>query len=166
MKINKTAFFRINKRIDHDLYNRFIEFIQKHKLDPTCELALIFDCYGGEAEFAFKMINLMSDSKLHFYGIAYGNVDSSAIPLFLSCQMRINRKLTSSALIHRANKENEDISDIEIRHAEEQTFDLVSSKLEISVLDVYKMANNNTVIDTRHPLGRKFFFYPQSSVGT
>jgi ATP-dependent protease ClpP protease subunit len=148
--------FRINKRIDENLYIRFENFLKGFTdLSRDDFVIIIFDCAGGEIGPSAKIINLMSESQIKFIGIAYNKVHSAAIPIFLSTHVRFGYK-NASSLIHRVKILDSGPSN-EMINFERQVFELISQKLSISVTDVYEMANRDTCITMSHPLGKRFF---------
>jgi len=147
-------FFRLNKIIDEKLFNEFEVFLEKQKNEPIAYI--IFDTKGGELYFATKIIELIGESKIKIFGIAYKQVYSAAIPIFLSTHARFGYE-GASALIHRAEKNNPNVSNADMYKVEKQVFQLISKKLEISLEEVYKMANKKTIVKMSNPLGKKFF---------
>lgn len=149
-------FFFIDRDIDEDLFDDFSEFIIKAETNYPV-VHLLFNSAGGKMIFAAKIINLMiRSSHIEFKGIAIGKVSSATIPIFLATNNR--RSVThSSALIHRATKENENFSSEEIAIMERQFFEYIAQKLELITDEVYEMADEKTVITMDHPLGKKFF---------
>jgi len=161
--MEKHVFFRLNKTINKELFIRFELFLEKIKEKPEIEnVYLMFDTKGGELNFAFKIINLISESKIKFFGIAYKEVHSSAIPIFLLTHVRFGYE-KASALIHRATvkKGPNFSSEKDLRLAEKQVFEIIAEKLSVSVEEVEKLADANnregTCITMDHLLGNKFF---------
>jgi len=143
------------------LFLDFKAFLKKNEGRSDLEyIYLLFDSKGGDTFFAAKMIDLIRENKNKFIGLAYGEVHSAAIQIFLSTHLRFGY-LKASALIHRAKKSNSKVSDKEIKKVEKQIFETIAEKLEISLAAVYKMANKQkgkgTYLDMDHPLGTKFF---------
>ena len=161
--MKKHAFFRLNKTIDKELFERFELFLEKIKEKPEIEnVYLMFDTKGGELNYAFKIIELINESKLKFFGIAYKEVHSSAIPIFLLTHVRFGYE-KASALIHRAKvKKGPDFSsEADLKIAEKQVFEIIANKLFILAKDVENLADANngegTFITMSHSLGNKFF---------
>ena len=152
----KRAFFRLNKRINKNLFLRFEEFVFKNS--GADEIYLVMDSRGGELAYAGKIINLMNSSGKKFLGLAVGKVSSAAIPIFLSTHARYCYG-DAYALIHRARRDKDaDISDEDLFAFEKQILEFIALKLRVSLEDVYEMADNNTVINMKHALGKRFFF--------
>ena len=159
----KNHFFRLNTIIDKELYNRFETFIEKIREKPETEnVYLMFDTPGGELNYAFRIIDLIRESKIKFYGVAYREVHSSAVPIFLSTHVRFGHE-KASALIHRAEikKGPHFSSRKDLKIAEKQVFKKIAKKLSISVKKVEELADANdgegTLITMDHPFGKKFF---------
>ncbi len=148
-------FFRINRRIDLNLLGQFLSFLRKIK-GMTDYVYMVFDTNGGELIAATRMINAMQESGLKFVGIAYREVHSAAIPIFLSCHIRFGYK-EAIALLHRAKSEDEDLSPADLFWAERQIFEIFAQKLKIKLKKVYEIADQNTLINMEHPLGKNFF---------
>lgn len=160
----KNLFFRVNQRIDEEMLARFLTFLDKINSNPNFEpekfIYLIFDTKGGKTFIASKIINLIRNSKIKFFGVAYGKVHSAAIPIFLSCHVRFGYE-NASALLHRAKVEDENVSKEVLEKVEWQILELVAEKLEIPIKKVYKLADEETLITMKHSLGKKFFISSQ-----
>ncbi|MFA6251314.1 MAG: ATP-dependent Clp protease proteolytic subunit [Candidatus Paceibacterota bacterium] len=148
-------FFFIDRDIDEGLFNDFSAFLIKAENNYSV-VHLLFNSTGGKMLFAAKIIKLMIKSGIEFQGIAIGKVSSATIPIFLATSNR-RGVVQSSALIHRASKENEDFSIEEIAIMERQFLEYIAQKLELLIDEVYEMADAKTVITIDHPLGKKFF---------
>ena len=149
-------FFRINKVIDSKLVYNFSNFVQRaYKLNREV-VYIIFDSPGGFLSDSGKIIDIMNASKLKFVGIAYKRVNSAALPIFLSSDVRFGYGETS-ALIHRVEQIDLKTSKFEVQRAEKEVFEILSKKLEIPIENIYEMADKNTVIDLNHSLGKKLF---------
>ncbi len=158
MKKNKNFFFRINRNIDKEMFFRFKAFLKKVEDSGSKHAFILFNTNGGKTFYASKMVNLMLKSKVMVYGVASGDVNSAAIKIFLSTKARfLQNELNPRALIHRAIKEDKNTSQESIEIEEKQSFGLIAKKLEISTEEVFKMADENTILTRRHPLGEKFF---------
>ncbi len=149
-------FFRLNKNIDKNLFNNFKVFLEKAIYKNIKYIFIMFDCRGGDISYAGKIINLMNESKIKFIGVAVKKIDSATLPIFLSCQIKFGYEEASS-LIHRVIKVDKNISDIDLKTAENQVFKFISEKLFIPEKEVYLMADRNTVIDKHHKFGKKIF---------
>ena len=156
----KTHFFKINKVINHDLEVKFVEFLEKiDKNNPPEFVYLLFDSPGGYQKSAVFISDEMIKSQLKFYGVAIGNVDSSAILIYLSCNAWFAYE-KAQALLHRARADTHDVSRNQIkkiRRSENQIFRRIAERLSLSVQEIYFMANKNTVIETNTSIGRRFF---------
>lgn len=88
------VFFRLNKTINKELFDRFELFLEKIKEKPEIKnVYLMFDTKGGELNYAFEIIKLIKKSRIKFLGIAYKEVHSSAVPIFLLTHVRFGYKM-------------------------------------------------------------------------
>ncbi len=152
----ENKFFRINHRISPNLESRFQLFLDKLKEKPDTQIVIMFDTVGGDLDVAIRITEIMRQSGRMFIGIAHGKVDSSAIPIFLSCISTFGYS-NCSALIHRARLSALSGNKDEMERSERSVFELIANRLNISIEKVYEMANRNTVIKFTDPLGKKFF---------
>jgi len=148
--------FEIKGRIDRDMFEKFKAFIQS--LDETKSLVYLeFHSEGGDFKYAVDIVNVMFKSGLKYWGVANTEVSSAAIFIFLNTHLQSSMD-GAEALIHRFKKIKREYSD-ECFFADERKYmELISQHLDITIEEVYNLADKETIITENHPLGKKFFW--------
>lgn len=157
----KTLFFRMNQRIDQKFEDQFARYLEKVKQNPPPDDAyvyLLFDCPGGMHNNSVNIVKMMRKSKLRFCGVAKGRVNSMAILIYLSCNIWWYPYQGATALLHRARSEKSlATGKKQIKRAEKQVLEVIAIRLDLSIREVYALANENTVIEENTKMGKKFF---------
>lgn len=142
MKTQKNNhFFRINRRIDEDLYLAFEKFCSKiPPNDPSQIVYFLFNTKGGDLGSASKITNLREKLLDTVICISYGDVHSSAIPIFSSGKLRLAKYSFCTFLFHRASKED-GISEEEQLSGERSAFSYIAKSIGTDLDLIYKIAN-------------------------
>jgi len=134
--------FRIHTSIDASMVARFAAFLDT--CDPEKDIAILhFNCKGGDILCVQQMIYFLSQKKIITVGIAFGEVYSAALLLYVACCYRVAYK-NATFLVHNAYTNSAHVPEEIVRKKEKESFDFIASRIIANRKTIYRLARKKT----------------------